>query len=378
MTRILYLITDFDFGGTEKQLADLAQRLDKKAFQPIVVSLKTAGHAAAILRKSGIPVYALGMGTEILRKPLKFISALIKLEKLILDFDPDIIHTFLFRANIIGRVMGRLLRPGIKIVSTLGVWDNRYLPTLLERCTSSWADAMTTNSQWVKQQATATLRYPANKLHVILNGVDADHYINAMKDRNSARAKEGITTDEIVFLSVGRAALQKGYPYLLQAYSRIVKAYPKTRLIILGDGPDLRSLKSQAVRLNLDPKIFKGFVPNVEYYLAISDCVVLASLWEGSPNAILETMACGIQIIATAVCGTPELLEDGKNGWLVEPHNANDLAEKMQRFLDKAKDQTKNDIQTVSPGATTGITSLTRFDPAARAKNFIELYKSLD
>lgn len=369
MTRILYIITDFDFGGTEKQLVDLVLRLDRNEYLPVICSLKTIGHAAAFLNGHRIPVYCCGMPAAISANPVQFLRSLITLSRLIKEFQPNLIHTFLFRANVLGRCLGQWHCPQTPVISTIGVWDERRLPLALESWTSAWARYFLTNSQWVAQHLRRRLELPPETIKVIYNGIDGTDYQAARRERQKARQHWGLAPEHFLFVSVGRLDEQKGFSYLLEAFHKLQPADNKIRLIIAGHGPQKTALEKQIKSLGLENTVKPaGFIDNVAELLAAADCFTLASLWEGSPNAILEAMTAGLPIVATRVCGTPELIEHEKEGFLVESGNSVALSQAMRRILshpDKA-----------AALANAAQRKATSFSPNIRAQQIQELYKN--
>ncbi|MEZ4637263.1 MAG: glycosyltransferase [Caldilineaceae bacterium] len=128
----------------------------------------------------------------------------------------------------------------------------------------------------------------------------------------------GIAPDAPVIGSVGRFSEQKGYRYFLEAAALLARDLPQARFVLVGSGETESALKTQADALNLGEKIiFTGARDDVETLLPIMDVFVSSSLWEGLPTVILEAMLAETPVVATAVAGTTELVEDGVTGALV-------------------------------------------------------------
>lgn len=139
---------------------------------------------------------------------------------------------------------------------------------------------------------------------------------------------------ELSVISVGRLTEQKGYEYLLKTIPAVIAKIPQARFYFIGDG-DLRdSLKKMASELNLDPFVtFMGIRSDVPFLLSQSDLFVLSSLWEGFPTVIMESMVCETAVIATDIPGTRELVNQGRNGWLVRPKDPDSLGEAIVNAL---------------------------------------------
>ncbi len=154
--------------------------------------------------------------------------------------------------------------------------------------------------------------FPSERIRQIPNGVDADLFIpNQLARKKNSKVFR--------FLVVGRLDRQKGIDILLQAFAKLEGKY-LWELVVCGDGPLGSELEQLAQNLGLGQQVyFKGHVENVlnEYHQA--DILVLPSLYEGMPNAVLEAMACGLPIIGTDIGGTRELIIEGVTGWIVPP-----------------------------------------------------------
>jgi len=128
-------------------------------------------------------------------------------------------------------------------------------------------------------------------------------------------------------LAVGRLTEEKGMDVLLRALPQVVKRFPGVRVRIAGDG-DLRDqLMALSRRLGLDECVaFLGFRRDVPALMAQADLMVMPSRWEGLPIALLEAVAAGLPVVASAVAGIPEVIADGETGWLVAPDDPEALA----------------------------------------------------
>lgn len=138
-------------------------------------------------------------------------------------------------------------------------------------------------------------------------------------------------------LFVGRLAAPKGLPILLEAIAQVKEMHPDVRLVIVGDGPDRRQLESVAAGLGIESNVsFLGYQSQsqVRELLKESDVFAMGSFAEGIPVVLMEAMAAGVPVVATHIAGIPELVEDGRCGFLVPPGDSTALANRIGRLLD--------------------------------------------
>ena len=160
---------------------------------------------------------------------------------------------------------------------------------------------------------------------MIPNGVDTAAFDRAAP---LSRAALGLPADAHLALAIGRLDVQKGLPYLLEAAARVAAVRPDWHLALVGDGPERSAVLA---RVAGDPVLagrvhWLGKRDDVPSLLRTADLLVLASLWEGMPNVVLEAMAAGRAVVATDVEGTEELVVPGRTGWLVPPRDGPALA----------------------------------------------------
>ena len=176
---------------------------------------------------------------------------------------------------------------------------------------------------------------PTERIAVRHNSVRA--FLPASEDRvHELRQTLGCSADTKVLLSVGRLSREKGQADLIEALATIRKeeSQRKLLLIIVGVGPESRILKNAAKKLRVaDWVVFPGHQADVTPYYTLADLMVLPSHSEGSPNVLLEAMAAGLPIIATAVGGVPEIVTSGKEALLVEVRSPAALALAINRAL---------------------------------------------
>ena len=341
---IAFCITELDRGGAERAFTRLILGLDRQKWLPRVFCLGPRGHFADDLETAGITVEcfgANGLGS--------FPTLLWRLTRSLRRFRPQLLQSFLFHGNIAGRLAGTLARVPV-IVSGIRVAERRSRwYGWLDRWTNGLVDHNVCVSQGVADFAIRETKLKSTKVSVIPNGVDFQVLHEAIPAELS---QLGLRPNDPVVITVGRLEPQKGIGDLLDAAAIVLKEHPTCQFLIVGDGPDRPSLQAQAKSLGIEASIiFAGFRSDVPALLKASSLFVLASLWEGMPNALLEAMAAGLPVVATAVEGSREILESGRNGVLVEPGNPVDLAQAVVRLLNSPSDRKAMEIaaqQTVS------------------------------
>jgi glycosyltransferase involved in cell wall biosynthesis len=172
------------------------------------------------------------------------------------------------------------------------------------------------------------------EVFVIPNGIDLEKFENLSKE--DLRSKLEITNGKIIVF-VGGLRPVKGVGYLIEAMKTIIDKNKNTRLFIVGDGVERQDLENLVKKLDLQKCVnFIGKVSNEEVpeYIVASDVFVLPSLSEGFPVTVVEAMASELPIVATNIRGLREIIKDGENGFLVEPKNPEQIAEKVLLLLE--------------------------------------------
>ncbi len=325
--RVLYVIGTLNVGGTERQLVQLASRLDRRIATPTVCCLEEEGPLAAPLRQAGVPVKEVPFrGLSALRNPLRTAGRFRELLTLVRRVAPDVLHAYLPHANALGSLAGRLAGVPVLVTSHRG----------MESGLAGWswlaarlADACVANASAVARHVAAA-GVPGRKLRVIRNGLDLDGF-----DAASRRPAPGLPSGRLV-VTVANANRFKtdGLLILVQAAARVVRAVPGVRFLIVGDGPCLPRLRAAVEEQALSPAVrLLGLRHDVPAILARCDVAVLPSLHEGLPNVVLEAMAAGLPVVATRVGGVPEAVLDGVTGRLVESGAPDALADALIAVL---------------------------------------------
>ncbi len=320
--RVTLAITDLDVGGAERALVALALGLDRRRWRPSVVSLAGEGALAGPLRAAGIEVVCLGVDPK---RPLQSVG---KLVGTLRTLRPELLQSFLFHANVAVKLAAPMAgRPwvvgGLRVAERQRRWH-----LTLDWLTARLSTGSVCVSEGVRRFSVREGRLDPARLVVIPNGVDLDRFDVAIP---VDRASIGVPPRSVLALSVGRFDPQKGLDILLDAASIVARSRPDWHLAMVGDGPLRPALLDQAAR---SPALagrvhWLGRRDDVPGLLKAADLLVLPSLWEGMPNVVLEAMAAGRAVVATAVEGTEDLVVPDQTGWLVPPGQASPLAEAL-------------------------------------------------
>ncbi len=344
--KVLYVIGTLDVGGTERQVVELALRLDRSRFEPLVCCLSSGGPLQVMLEAEGVPVFMVGFPG--LRKSIggligiipEILRSLNRFRAFISRYRPEIVHGLLFWAYVIGAFVARVSRVPVVVASrrSLGYFKAskpHYL--FLERIANWMTDLVIANSEAAREDAMRRERLLPNKIIVIHNGVDPGRF--ASFPDQDLRDSLGLSKNGPVVGVVSNFIHYKGYKFFLEGWASVVKKFPEGAALLIGDGPLRGEFEAMAQGVGLSDSVrFLGMRQDVPALLALMGLLVHPSQEEGFSNAILEAMAAGKPVVATAVGGNPEAVVHGKTGLLVPPRDSEALAKAMLWLLEHPND----------------------------------------
>jgi glycosyltransferase involved in cell wall biosynthesis len=327
--KILHLITGLEIGGAEMMLLKTLPRMQNN-FDNRVCCIMGHGPMGKKLEEVGIPVNYLEL------KDIFDLAIILRFRKLVKEFQPDILVTYLIHADLFGRILGRVL--GIKkIICSVRVKlvQIKYLPFLfLDALTSPLVTHYHFNSQTVANMYHKFFFLPKRKITVIPNGLEIEKYdiqIDVVKKKDELM----IPQEKIIIGCVAKLRQQKGHKYLISAFVEVLKNNPDALLLLVGDGEERLNIENQINSLGINNNVkLLGNRTDIAELLQIIDIFVLPSLFEGMSNAIMEAMAAGKPIIATNIPENRELIESEKNGILVPTKNFKEFAFEINRLID--------------------------------------------
>jgi glycosyltransferase involved in cell wall biosynthesis len=334
LKRILFVITSTHVGGAEKVLFEVAKHLKERGVALQVCVLKERGAYAAKLESVGVPVCSLGIGeSKGIRGILACVTGLPRLIKVIRRFKPQIVHAFLFRANLLARLAAPLSGVPINISSIRTIENQRLHYFAIDRWTSFLVTRHVAVSQKVKQITCRRSRIADGQVSVIRNGVQIEE-VGATPALGVAKSVQCNARDGLVCGTVARLDPQKGLSFLLRGFAILAREFPSLKLLFVGEGPERFSLQCLATELNLSNRVcFTGLAANPFEYLRQMDVFVLPSLCEGLPNALLEAMSIGVPVVASRVGGVDEAVQDQESGLLIPPGSSEAIADAVRFVL---------------------------------------------
>lgn len=342
--KVMHILQDLGVGGTQEVVRTLVQYLAMEECVPIVCTLKD-GHLRQGIEKLGIKVEFLeGRRYRFVYLPL-FILDLLRIRRalaeLIKKYNVNVVQTHtVWPIDLL--LLTLLSNTNLRgLLWTFHSANFMYSRTALVKFVYNWlyrlgarrVSGFVAVSDEVREAMIRRIGPIQDKIVTICNGVDLRRYEHPA-NRITVRRQLGVGIDTKLLITVGTLKAAKGHEFLIRAASEIVSRHPDAHFLFVGDGELKRELQTQSQSLNLSDNIhFLGNRSDVADLLAASDVFVLPSLWEGLPMALLEAMAAGKPIVATAVSGTKRVMIPDETGLVVPPGDASKLADTILRLV---------------------------------------------
>ena len=333
MIKICYIIGQLGKGGAERQLYELVKGIDRKKFEPIVISLSQGGYWSEKFRKLNVQMI------ELERKKNREFTRLFKLIKLLKSIKPDIIHTYMFTANSYGRIAAFIAGTPIIIASErssieIGKDKNRF-GIYIDKLLASFTHGIICNSQKASESLVKRYSFNAKKIFTVHNGINVAGFLK----KPSYNPKKKLV--QKIVGAVGRLQPVKNHRLFLDM-AKIVSEKSDNNSIkfaIVGEGVLRNELEEYSQHLRIENKIvFLGERNDIPDLLQSMDIFVMTSLYEGMSNAIMEAMAAGLPVVATEVGGNSELVIDGETGFLCPSNDAMALADRVASLINSEKE----------------------------------------
>ena len=331
--KVLHVITGLGAGGAERMLTRIVTRGDRARFEHVVVSLTDEGVQGPVLADQGIRVVALGMS-----RGVPDLRGLLRLRRLIAAERPAVIQTWLYHADLLGLVAGRLA--GNRAVA----WNLRCSNMQLEhysRLTRIVRRFLVFFSRFVPLVMVNSvagrgfheeLGYRPRRWETIFNGFDMHEFRPDAAGRASVRAELGASADTPVIGMLARFDAMKDFATFFRAAQKLRNDFPHVHFLLAGQGVDAANAVLVEQSAALRNVHLLGFRSDVRALLSACDIFSLVSLSEGFPNVIGEAMACGVPCVATDAGDTTILI--GDTGRVVPVGDADALAAAWRALLE--------------------------------------------
>ncbi len=351
--KILYIVTQSEIGGAQKNVLDLAVELKNRYDVLVAAGPDGGGKIFGQLADNKIRWQCLKWLRRGGANPLIDLAGLVQILLLILKEKPDIVHLHSSKAGFLGSIAGKIA--GARVIYTVhgAVFEAsfsklaRKIFLWLEKFSAYFKDkiiCVSANDKklWLNYKAA-----PEKKLIIIHNGLNLDktdfldpaeakEYL-ASQSANFFEALQGTTDSLKIVGTIANFFPEKGLPYFIEAADILInqKQLKNIIFVVIGDGADRPLLEEIIKAHNLQSQfILNGTIANASRYLRAFNIFVLPSIKEGLPYTILEAMAADVPIVASHVGGLPEMIKNNVNGFLLFPRDIDTLAEKIMELLD--------------------------------------------
>ncbi len=337
--RIAFVIDLFPptwVGGSEIATYNAAEQLAKRGYDVHVITKLLDEDLQREHFEHGFTIHRISLIKSVLPRDFQFWMSIVLLLRKI---DPDLIQAQGVSLGIPGIFIKLLLKKPYILYSRsspdvvfqffppfLGFIKKRVLQLIL-----AYPDKVLALTSCMRNELIQICS--RDDITIIPNGIDVTSF-----GSSKCKLKSNVDERSKKILWIGRFSREKGVRYLIEATCILKKQYSEDlKLILVGHGADENILKNLVNQLNLKQNVvFTGKVQNcdVAFYMKDSDVFVLPSLTEGFPNVLLEALAAGLPVVATNVCGVPEIIIDRENGLLVQPKDSQEIADRIREILE--------------------------------------------
>jgi glycosyltransferase involved in cell wall biosynthesis len=333
MKTVAHLTSSRFFGGPERQMLGLAEHLE--GWRTIFASFSEQGHCRAFLGAAGergFEARALAHDTP------KLLAATAEVRRLLVAESVEVLLCHGYKADLIGRRAARSL--GVPVIGVSRGWTaESFKVRLYEALDRRVLRGMDTVVCVSEAQAARVRRagVPAGRVVVIRNSIAMDRFGNRDAARQKALRGMFRNPPKLVVAAAGRLSPEKGFEVLVRAAESVVAVNDEIGFLVFGEGPERQALERQIAAAGLQERfVLAGFCGELDAFFPAFDILALPSFTEGLPNVVLEAFAAGVPVVATAVGGVPEVLENGRSGLLVA---AGDHAGFAKAVLEMADDE---------------------------------------
>jgi sugar transferase (PEP-CTERM/EpsH1 system associated) len=330
--KIMHVVYSLGIGGLENGVVNLINAMDRERFAHALCCVSRSGPSAEKLTRKDVEIFEIKKNDEARDLFLPW-----KLARVFKQLSIDVVHTRNWGA-IDGVIGARLARIPVVIHGEHGrdmtdpEGTNKKRNLMRKALSYFFVDRYTAVSKKLGDWLISEVGISEKKVQIICNGVDTVKFNS--DDKDFVRAKYHYTPEQLIIGTVGRLDPVKDQQLLIKAFAQLATRHKNLTLFIIGDGPCRENLERLIQDLELQKNVYLwGARRDVPELLKLFDVFVLPSIAEGISNTILEAMATGLPVIATRVGGNPELVVDGKTGYLVPKEDVNALATALERYI---------------------------------------------
>ena len=338
--RVLHLVTKGVMAGAERSLIEISDAHDDRTWDVRYATLFPAGEMNRQIDERGHCCYALNF-----HRNSDMIRTAMQLARLVREQEIDILHTHLVHAGLAGVLARKIVGRRLRLVHTrhhsdalyqFGARFGLFYKAKVDGFIARNQDGVCPVSQTAKEILLLREGVKSDRVTVVHPGLDVDRFRARVTDQSGARIRAELCmkpSDPLLGV-VAHLVPKKGHHYLLEAMPSVLARFPKTRLLLVGRGEELVRLEAHTQRLGLSQSVvFAGYRADIPDILAALDLLVQPSLEEGLPLSLIEGMALAKPIVATAVSGIPEVVENGVTGLLAPPADPAALAQAILELL---------------------------------------------
>lgn len=362
--RIVYMLTSLGIGGAERQVIALAERMAARGHEIALMVLRDRVQCEWI---TSVPIIRL----EMTKSSVGIIKGLIRGRRFLRRFQPDLVHSHTFPANIAARWLRGIMAAPAVLSTVHNIYEGGQFRMLAYRLTDRWSVHTTMVSEAIAKQYIGIGAVSKHKCSVITNGIDVRRF--SPDSASGAFSRDSMNdAGGFVWLAVGRITAAKDYGTLIRAFACVLASDTGGQLWIAGESTsgEGSTLKALVRQLGVEKTVhWLGYREDMVDLLSAADGLVLSSAWEGMPLVVGEAMAMEKPVVATDVGGVRELV--GNAGVIVPARDPDRLAHAMLQVM-RASNEERSAL-----GRRARERILQEFDMDAKADEWLALYSRL-
>jgi len=346
MITVVHIITRLDMGGAQENTLYTCRHLDRKRFRVVLIH----GHGGYLDKEAAsMPNTEIISSKNLVREinPRKDFACLAELTTRLRKYRKSdgeiIVHTHSSKAGILGRMAGQAagVKPIIHSIHGFSfhegqsfVLNRGYISAekISARMTHGFIGVSRSNLAEARAKG---IIYSKHKVALIRSGFDVEGFAKATQAENSVRDEFGISDDDELIVSIANLKSQKDPITMVRAVGQLVKRRPKIKLLYAGDGPLRNDVENEIKKFGLENHFhLLGWRRDVPALMGAADIIALSSIYEGLPRVSVQAVVARKPFVGTRVDGTPEIIRDGKNGYLVEPRDPDAFCDALERALE--------------------------------------------